>query len=643
MESLAVFQLVHSERNTYGIRTRDFSRYHTHCTRKVGELRKKLEIVQTTGAKRGIYKKKELEEGDPKYLDQRHALLHLFLAERAWAHAQSLPKEEAKDRHHADRLFSKSTAHASTFLSLIQSNPSYSLRTTAEAQAYTYTLEAQRYFSKAKALPALSALCKAYELLQVLSKWNEEEKGSDVADSISLAIERLDELEVMIRFCNHQLQPGSNVDAAAIVAAERKREPDGELDALLRRANEAATAAAVTRPAITTHKSVFRGLEISVRNVEVSRALLATDKALEELGKEKERPGGKKRMGAKRMAEFDKCLSTLGEAEGKAERVVKDGQSQGNSSLELAHSYISYKLLTTRILRDSLLLQDALSKLSDKTARLTTTSYSRQAAQSTSLSGQSNLNPSISKKRAKHTLSARIDKASLKVYPVLIKLLSGIILSYESLRDHRIVEQDTSSASTEDGGDGITDLLGRIEAKIAEEKAVRALYLGHTYRLMEKYTESAECLARGEIYAREARRSILMSGGFSPSATSSTLPVTEATLANLETSLQEAKAKTARKWFEDGNGAELLAKLEGEGAVEKKPTFYDVARNYVASFDMEAIKEKAGVVKKEEAKNKVVEPPPKKVEEKKPTPAAIGEDRKGAQSPARGWGFFRKG
>jgi hypothetical protein len=70
---LPIFSLIHRERSTYGLRHQEYSRYHRHCTSKVAHLRKKLDLVQTVGtkAKKGVYKKKSLEDSDERITNEQ--------------------------------------------------------------------------------------------------------------------------------------------------------------------------------------------------------------------------------------------------------------------------------------------------------------------------------------------------------------------------------------------------------------------------------------------------------------------------------------------------------------------------------------------------------------------------------------------
>lgn len=142
-------------------------------------------------------------------------------------------------------------------------------------------------------------------------------------------------------------------------------------------------------------------------------------------------------------------------------------------------------------------------------------------------------------------------------------------------------------------------------------------------------------------------------GSSDPDFVGHLLPLTSADFDELDRELDADYLKTSKEWYaatggkvgdlepEDLPVEDLTLRPSAGGASSsasnrKKPAFYDVAFNYVAGFDMEAIARKAGL------RGDVVEEEAEVDSEEEPMAAAPTEEK---AAPAKGgWGFglFRR-
>jgi signal recognition particle subunit SRP68 len=182
--TLDILQIVKLSQNQHGLRHDDHGRYRQYCTRRLARVYKSLKFTHG----RGKYQKKTLDAAMVK--DERHLLIPLMTAERAWSYAMELKRDagnEPRKRAHMLKRLKKATVHAAELVSLC--NQVGSARTALEAEAYSsyifgsYLTEQERDWDRA--LAKFMRARKAYEQLARVG-------GPDQAE---ICRERLEELE----------------------------------------------------------------------------------------------------------------------------------------------------------------------------------------------------------------------------------------------------------------------------------------------------------------------------------------------------------------------------------------------------------------------------------------------------------------
>lgn len=401
----------------------------------------------------------------------RHLLVLLFEAERAWAHSRELKtglqatnpdkqgaSHSARVRHHANSRLSRAIHYASTLLSLLPSSIDVGQR--AQLHSYLLYLRGLSCFERTEWQAGLSALSVSMTLLLDLS----ERQGSSAHES-ALANEWVDEVSPLARFCAYKLEVTGDI---AALCRERAEGGDGlklvegwdGLQADLKKGN------GQKRPDVEVQ---WRGVKIEIRNAELADAMTNTEATISKLAARRRRAllppvssapnaANKKRNVAKgprplKSSSFDAALLALSDAESISRRLVEDNAvalSRSQSSrfeassapLRSAHSYIAYRLLSVRIERDSALVRETLEKLGRREAKI----------------NDQDKRPTVK------DVEQKLGRKRARVYPSSVKLLDGIILSLEQMRELTLVESDV-------------DLSSEVDAKISFVSARRCVLL----------------------------------------------------------------------------------------------------------------------------------------------------------------------
>lgn len=344
--SLAVLGLLQSARQTYGLRTNDYSRYHSHAVRRIARLSKSTSTSTSTAKKAsskqgnsGQIKAVKLAEIDAAAIQRDERLLELLLweAERAWAEGMRTREELAamsqsqaqasrasqasatqglaRKRHRSQRRLAKATAHAdrlaqllASMLMLEGSQPSVTASTVLQATIYRNIIAGTYAFSLASANSAGSSssnsngsgvspaangakyFATAYVLLEAFAK------QSNRANDEALAFELLDELEPMLRFCAYkaELSAGSSVaETARKIGSAALNDNEGLAKLVsMHEREEAATitagikgSKAKQRDQANVKQIKWRDIDIQVKSAELSSALGKVHHALAQLQK----------------------------------------------------------------------------------------------------------------------------------------------------------------------------------------------------------------------------------------------------------------------------------------------------------------------------------------------------------------------
>eukprot|EP00049_Salpingoeca_infusionum_P005625 m.94359 g.94359 ORF g.94359 m.94359 type:complete len:579 (-) comp13023_c0_seq1:23488-25224(-) len=180
------------EQRQHGLRHADYTRYRQYVTRKLHRMRKALKVPQ------GKHKFSKRPITVATVTDERHLMIPLFLADRAWAYFhedKDLTARQPAKAYHGHRRLTKAVTFASQFNSLVQQDDRCTPATKAEAKAYFDWLQAvlrfeEKQWKKANAL--FSAVLKVYQ--GILSTVDNDEMEQ-------IYQQRISEIQDSIRFC----------------------------------------------------------------------------------------------------------------------------------------------------------------------------------------------------------------------------------------------------------------------------------------------------------------------------------------------------------------------------------------------------------------------------------------------------------
>ncbi|KAH7908210.1 hypothetical protein BJ138DRAFT_1091707 [Hygrophoropsis aurantiaca] len=575
--SFRALQLANEQRNAYGLRYSDFTRYRKHCANRTHRLRSSLKSTHGKGREF-----KKLPPLTTENIKDGHLQILLFEAERAWAYSQDLiaqslqPANEDQAgtlRHSATGRFRRAVHWTTQLLSHAQSLFAAS-RLTAEGliQATIYTLIVNGRFLRYRDdfEDALIQLSVARYLL--------DELASRAATSREQALATFfaDDIGPEIRYCAHELGRAKAYDVDTIVkemSAKYKDDMVEQCEALLdkfRKESEAIGKGENRRKLVPL---VWEGQPIPVRNPEVVDVLLRVQDAEAKLSAARvsqqkgidiadgvEAKKGKQSNGSgskKGVAAYDAILLALSDAEDASRKLVEAQQQTGGSStgssagtrdIQFIHAYIVYQLLSRRIQRDLLLISTLLSSQSSRP---------------------------ISKGK-KTKASGKKEQVDARLYPAVVKLLDTVVQSLTQMRNLSIVDESP-------------DLAAAVEARLTFTKARRCSYLGQCYVAVKKHAEALTLIQHATIHLRETR-STLTTFDVDPITTSSPVfyPFSEADVNSLDSSIAEDGLQFKNEWFDFNGGT-----IEGDSKSYKKPLFFDIALNYV-QLDMDRLQQRAG-------------------------------------------------
>ncbi|OJA13896.1 hypothetical protein AZE42_09666 [Rhizopogon vesiculosus] len=568
--SFRALQLANEQRNAYGLRYNDFTRYRKHCANRTHRLRSTL---KTTHGKGREFKK--LPPLSTENIKDGHLELLLFESERAWAYSQDLatqslqPANEAQAgtlRHSATGRFRRAVHWSTQLLSHCQALYASS-RLSAEGlmQVTIYTLILNGRFLRYRDNfeDALIQLSVARHLLDELAD------RAVTSRNQALATVFADEIGPEIRYCAHELgrEKAYDVDAIAAELSEKHRWEIVEgCDALIQKFRLEGEVAGKGEGRKKLGTLMWEGQPVPVRNPELVDVLLRVQEAEAKITQSREpagaesasnkgvRKGKSGSHGSKKgVAAYDAILLALSDAEEVARKLIEAQQSSGSSSSSVAgtrdihfvHAYIVYQLLSRRIQRDLLLVSALL------------TSHRPQAT---------------------HLKSAKPKKEQVdaRLYPAVVKLLDTVIQSLTQMRNLSIVDESP-------------DLASAVEARLTFTKAKRCSYLAQCYVATKKYAEALSLIQHAAIYLRETRSTLsLFSEDPVSSATPAYYPLTPSDLDSLESTISQDGLTIKNEWFTYNGGS-----IDADNKTHKKPLFFDIALNYV-QLDMDRLQERAG-------------------------------------------------
>lgn len=253
-------------------------------------------------------------------------------------------------------------------------------------------------------------------------------------------------------------------------------------------------------------------------------------------------------------------------------------------------SYLSYRLLTLRIARDTLIISRSLD------------------------ANRANRQPNHQKPKSAHQL----ERKQARTLATAVKLYEALISSFEALRELDVVEADA-------------DLAQEIEARLEVTQARRCLHTAQSYALLKLWSEALVANEHASLALRSAGSALSVLSQNEESAMGDLQrPIKVQDLTKLAEEVSKQKQQIHKRAFK---ADEKEDKVAGQ-----QPKIFDIAFNYVTSFDMD------GLV----AKSQGVEPGPKHVEEKKIAPLAASEKQQQQEEDAPAakkggfWGLFSR-
>ncbi|KAJ7630414.1 hypothetical protein FB45DRAFT_915428 [Roridomyces roridus] len=592
-------QLANEQRNSYGLRYNDFTRYRKHCANRTHRLRSQLKI--THGKGRDF---KKLPPLTPEMAKDGHLQLLLLEAERAWAYSQELtaqallPANEDKAgtlRHSATGRFRRAVNWSTQLLSLCQSLYAAS-RLSAEhlLQVTIYTLILNGRFLRYRDEfdDALIQLSVARGLLDELATSAPTSRDQALATLFS------DGIGPEIRYCAHELGRAKAYDIDGIVAEiagkHRNNIVEG-CDAIVQKLKSEGHASGTGASRKKLAELTWEGQPVPVRNPELVDVLLKVQDAEHRLQGFEQGDGRKASPSKKNIAAYDAILLALSDAEEVARKLVETQQLSGSTSaspsgtrdIHFVHAYIVYQLLSRRIQRDLLLVSALLS--------------SQQTAQ------------------GRTSKSSADDQVDARLFPAVVKLLDTVLQSLNQMRALSVVDDSP-------------DLASAVEARLSFTKARRCLFLARSYAPVKKYAEALTLMQHANIHTRETQSTLsLIAADPISTAVPSFYPLSSESVSEMEGTLAAVGLQFKREWFAFNGGS-----LDSTAKLEKKPLFFDIAVNYVAlSMDMGRLRERAGLQPIEEA-HPVAAPV---VEKRQPAKEVVQEEKpepKASTAPARG-------
>lgn len=291
----------------------------------------------THGKGREFKKLPSLTLSDLESIKPAHLELLLLESERAWAYAMELSgkadnKIEAgsKFRHHSTGRFRRSINWATQLLSLSQllfasSSPLISAHDLLEATAYTLLLNGRFLSSREEHEDALSQLCVARYVLDLLAS------HAHTSRDHALAVLWIDQVGPLIRWSAHQMGRAKAYDVDAIV---RDVAPNhlGELiegwDGVLAKFREegekiGSKAKSGNAGELDPSKLMWEGEVVPIRNPELVDVLLRVQSAEDKLLSSKQDSKSHKGKGGKKaaVAAYDTVLAALSDAEDVARKL----------------------------------------------------------------------------------------------------------------------------------------------------------------------------------------------------------------------------------------------------------------------------------------------------------------------------------
>mmetsp|Transcript_19045 Transcript_19045/g.31202 ORF Transcript_19045/g.31202 Transcript_19045/m.31202 type:complete len:622 (+) Transcript_19045:59-1924(+) len=376
--SVDVLDLVKASQAQNGLRHSDYKRYRQYCSRRLRRIRASLHLPQGKG--RFLKKIAALDAVS----ENRHLLIPLTQAERAWAHAMDLKQLQSvaganmsdmirrRRRFHILRKLSKAAKHALELEEL--SAKRGDARTALDAQAYSATMSGDMLLEREKWKEARHLFLRARAIYLQLGQVGD-------ASQQRLYQDRVEKLDTSIRYCKYNLERSGaeeediDMDASKeggeiyFKAMQRKLEDGGEIDLVLQSKLENVIEESRKKQAETIQDVTWRGTKVPVRNDQVRVCLVSTNDYETELQREEKQE--------RKLAVYDLMFIQLEDAKkhirndllrlasSSVEAVARPVEQQNASAAALNSllAYVNELLIRKTIDRNMLLIKEQESKL----------------------------------------------------------------------------------------------------------------------------------------------------------------------------------------------------------------------------------------------------------------------------------------
>ncbi|KAK9900292.1 hypothetical protein P389DRAFT_192574 [Cystobasidium minutum MCA 4210] len=619
--NIDLLKIIHAARQTYGLRTNDYSRYHAHCVRRVNTLHratKTLNKPSSSSSKKNATsstaaaaastskgKKKNAKTGsknntftsttsqitsDAVLKDERLLELLVWEAERSWSEGMkqreeiaalersnnnNAPQALASKRHRAIKRFHRACQHAealSTIAKALYSAPSDPLTASSAFQIelyYQYMLGTFAFVKvssprgaisteTATSISPASALKSLSTAYVLLESYGQ---ASQRATEEAIAFELLDELEPLIRFCAYKAGTHSSQPPAEI-AKDAGKESVSELEKQDRYPN------ILNR--YSKEQSIFNKKK-SRKDIGTVHQLTWRDIDIPVRSAELADTLGRVQKAIDDVASRQSRLSSRSKTSHKATSVSSAVYDRSLAVL------IEAEDKARKLVEDNATaLARAHSARFEAAAKPLTTVHSYISFHLLSIRTQRDealmqeTKKTLARREAKvisqnslyGPVSMRVKRRRMKLYPIIIKLLDSMAQSYEKMRQLAVVEEDS------------TDLAEEVDALLAYSKARRCLYLGETYAMLDKYAEAITLLQRGALYLRQARSAsdtLSSEPAFGTEDRASGRAIgcpTADDFNQLQMALEQAESRSRKDWY--------IHTVQPEGEIED-PASIDVA------------------------------------------------------------------
>lgn len=450
--SLPVLKIIIEGQGLHGLRYGDYQRYRQYCGRRLQRLRKGLNFVHwELGKGKSKFVQRAISEDT--VVDQRYLELVLYKAERCWAYAMQLRDkkggEPGREVHHMSRLLAKAVTHSAHLEALCRAKADD--RSVLEAEAYAAWLAGALYVQQEKAWD--TALQK---LTRCRTVYDEMFHHAPSGAEKEMYQKRVEELDPLIRYCRYNVSKeggGGDLEEESHVLMEIGRSNAG--GDMLRGMLEKSLADTRLKQA-SGHEIEWLGQKISIENPSIHQHIIAAEGLQYELDQME--------TVEDKIAAYDKIFMALEDAKSAIRDDITKSLQKGDESggviatLQQVRNKVEHSNLNRKRERDLLLVQQLQDKL-----RL-------EAAD----------------KRAQQARKAAKPEDVVNMFETLLN-------TTEEMSAIPGIKEDAAMSKV-------------CAARLLLFKALRVVYLAHSYVLIKQYAQAHALFSRAQQLEKVARQ-----------------------------------------------------------------------------------------------------------------------------------------